>query len=230
MEEIYKKLYKMQKVYLKGELAQFGEVWNMKVSSLRDVFKLISCQTPGFDAYLVDCYNNNMSIEIVKGKELLDPCVESLFEPVKDQDLIITLVPQGSDDVGQIFLAAAIFYTAGQFLPKDFLLEVGKQKFTLNLAAQATFMAFSLAVQGISAMMQDGPEQDLPEQFEEEQKAKLFNGPANVAKQGVPVPLLYGELVVGGTAIHSNLNIKDSVLQQKKFPNRMTTINLGGGN
>ena len=52
-------------------------------------------------------------------------------------------------------------------------------------------------------MMMDGPETDLTDQFEEESKAKLFNGPANVAKQGVPIPLLYGELVVGGAAKNS---------------------------
>jgi hypothetical protein len=29
----------------------------------------------------------------------------------------------------------------------------------------------------------------------------MFNGPVNVSKNGTPVPLLYGELVVGGAAI-----------------------------
>ena len=105
----------MLKVYLKGELAQFGEVWNMNVSSLSDVFKLISCQTPGFKNYIVESIEKGIAIEIVKGKSLLPAQPESLIDPIKDEDLIITAVPQGAEDAFDFFLAAAVIFVLGPY-------------------------------------------------------------------------------------------------------------------
>ena len=50
-------------------------------------------------------------------------------------------------------------------------------------------------------MLAPGPEVDNPERNE----AYLFNGPVNQAKEGIGIPIAYGELIVGGTAINVSL-------------------------
>ena len=39
----------------------------------------------------------------------------------------------------------------------------------------------------------------------EENKGYLFNGPVNTTQQGLPVPIAYGELVVGGAVISASI-------------------------
>ena len=43
----------------------------------------------------------------------------------------------------------------------------------------------------------------------EEVADELFNGPSNVSKNGVAIPVLYGELIVGGAAIAAEFFLVD---------------------
>ena len=43
----------MQKVKLVGEISKFGSSWETDCRNIRDIFKLIECQTPGFRKHLI---------------------------------------------------------------------------------------------------------------------------------------------------------------------------------
>ena len=59
----------MQTVYLNGGIAQFGPQWEASCANIRDIFKLIECQTPGFREYLLEAAENNVGFEIQRGSE-----------------------------------------------------------------------------------------------------------------------------------------------------------------
>ena len=61
----------------------------------------------------------------------------------------------------------------------------------------AAGVAVSLLSSGVSQMLAPGPETDDMAAND----AFLFNGPTNRAAQGLPVPVAYGELIVGGAPI-----------------------------
>lgn len=61
--------------------------------------------------------------------------------------------------------------------------------------------ALQLAATGLSQMMAPGPETD-----GSENESYLFNGPVNTVQQGVPVPVAYGELIVGGATISTSFS------------------------
>ena len=44
----------MQKVKLVGEISKFGSTWETECANIRDIFKLIECQTPGFRQHLLE--------------------------------------------------------------------------------------------------------------------------------------------------------------------------------
>ena len=45
----------MHTVTLLGDIGdKFGETWTMNVEYVKDIFKLIECQRPGFKQYLID--------------------------------------------------------------------------------------------------------------------------------------------------------------------------------
>ena len=86
---------------------------------------------------------------------------------------------------------------------------------------------FSLALNGAAQLLAPGPETEITVNNEEEEKAKLFNGPENVARQGIPIPLLYGELAVGGVTIQSSLNIPENIIKRSLVNIMEESLQLG---
>ena len=215
----------MQTVYLKGNLAQFGEVWEVNCSKLIDIFRLIKCQTPGFEQYLINIVENKRGISIVKGENVIDSVEDILMPDLKNEDIIITEVPAGSDDALDFIAAAVITVIALNALPEAFIDKLLFGSETLTVGKVLGTMALNFALTGISMMLSPGPETDIPDQLEEEAKGKLFDGPANVTKQDIPIPLLYGELLVGGATIYSSVITQDdgvAVTYQNKFSEILT--------
>lgn len=187
----------MQAVYLNGAIAEFGKVWHTQCETIRDIFKLIECQTPGFRQHLIKAADAGVGFEIQRGTEFLeDP--EELLLTVNDEDIFITEVPAGSKGGAGKILAAvaivAIVVGTGGFGAGA----TGFATLTANTAATiATSVAVNLALQGVTELMAPGPETDSAEAND----GYLFNGPVNTVKEGLPVPVAYGELVVGGAPI-----------------------------
>ena len=60
----------MQKVKLIGNISKFGENWETSCTNIRDIFKLIECQTPGFRQHLVEAADAGVGYEIKRGKDI----------------------------------------------------------------------------------------------------------------------------------------------------------------
>ena len=204
----------MQTVVLNGDIAKFGTRWETSCDNIRDIFKLIECQTPGFREHLIEAAMNDVGYEIRRGKDVLES-PEELLLSISNEDIIITEVPDGAKSgLGKILAAIAIvvvigltgmaaaggglsgFFSAigtaatggGSLLGSSFLAQAG------------VFVAVNLAMTGISQLLAPNPSVDGVEQ----NSGYLFGGPVNNVAQGMPVPLLYGQLIVGGmpVAVH----------------------------
>jgi predicted phage tail protein len=195
----------MQTVYLNGGIAQFGEKWTTQCKDIASIFKLIECQTPGFRKYLTDAAEAEVGFEIQRGSEFLDN-PEELLLSLNDEDIIITEVPSGSKSGGAKILAAIavvallvinpglIFSTVTQTgTATGVSASVGGMN-ALGLAAAS--VAVNLAITGITQLLAPGPETE-----PDKKDSYLFSGPSNNGRQGLPVPILYGELIVGGMPI-----------------------------
>lgn len=184
----------MQRVKLVGEIAKFGSSWEADCTNIRDIFRLIACQAPGFRQHLIAAADAGIGYEIKRGKDYLDNEGELLLS-LNSEDVIITEVPAGAKGgVGKIIAAIAIvviMVTQPQFLPA--IVEGGKlTAFGVGLATTAT----NLALAGITELLAPGPESD-----SQTEEGYLFDGPTNNVQQGLPVPVCYGELLVGGAPI-----------------------------
>ena len=198
----------MQTVYLNGGLSQFGEKWTTECKDIASIFKLIECQTPGFRKYLTDAVEADVGFEIQRGSEFLEN-PEELLLSLNEEDIIITEVPSGSKSAGGKILAAiaiaiVTFYTAGALMSA-----AGIATFTgssgaayVTAAKVVTYVGYStainLAITGITQLLAPGPETE-----PDKKDSYLFSGPSNNGRQGLPVPILYGELIVGGMPISS---------------------------
>ena len=117
----------MQRVKLVGEIAKFGSSWEADCTNIRDIFRLIACQAPGFRQHLIAAADAGIGYEIKRGKDYLDNEGELLLS-LNSEDVIITEVPAGAKGgVGKIIAAIAIvviMVTQPQFLPA--IVEGGK--------------------------------------------------------------------------------------------------------
>ena len=174
----------MQKVKLVGEIAKFGSSWETNCATIADIFKLIDCQTPGFRQHLVEGAEAGVGYTIKRGKDYLEEGEEILLS-LNDEDIIITEIPAGAKTGAGKIIAGAILI-ALSFVP-------GLQAFSAKLAMALFTVGANLAVQGIAQLMAPGPETD-----QKQEEGYLFQGPTNNMQQGLPVPVCYGELIVGG--------------------------------
>ena len=212
----------MQRVYLNGSISQYGEVWETDCTNIRDIFKLIDCQTPGFRNHLVEAANAGVGYEIQRAGEFLENAEELLLS-LNNEDIIITEVPAGSKSGGQKILAAVVLIAVAIMLPGTLAtsfqaIAAGGEGLGYAYATVAlTMTAVNLALTGITQLLAPGPESDegTPESY-------LFNGPTNNIAQGLPVPVAYGELIVGGAPISFSYNG-----QPRTGYNNSTKIDLG---
>ena len=82
----------------------------------------------------------------------------------------------------------------------------------------------SMTVNGIVQLLFPQPKMKAPKERPEDTPSYSFNGPVNTMAQGHPVPLLYGELIVGSAVISAGIEAKDEVYVPNNGP-----VNGGGG-
>lgn len=214
-----------------GELCQFGKVWEVSCTSLADAFQLIECQTPGFRKYVIDAQEKGYQVEIVKGKDIIVNPEELLLQnSLQDEDVYVTPVPAGAGDLGKLFAIGFLLMMPAMLAGFQAMGAMGAATAAGGIAggfayygAGAMFSAFgsafmanlgflgllgvNLVLSGLTALLAPGPETDHNPAVDETPGDKIFNGPVNVTKQNVPVPLLYGELIIGGVTISGNYKL-----------------------
>lgn len=219
----------MQKAILEGKIGEkFGREWPINgCNSIGDTLRLIDCQTQqGLTRYLVEASENNVDFAIQRGIDFIGE--DELLLSIGKEDLIITEIPAGQKSgwakalaaialivvtagAGAVMAGTAMLgpggtligaFTAGGGLSGGFAAAMGT-----TLGKMAITFGVNLAIQGVTQMMTKGPETDKADT----NKGYLFNGPVNTTSQGLPVPVAYGELVVGGAVISTSF-------QSTKFP------------
>jgi predicted phage tail protein len=176
-------------IYLQGKMGElFGDVWNLNAATVAECMHGIDCQREGkLKKYLLDCTEKGIKFTVQRGEELLD--YDNLQMDLGEDDLIISPVPAGSANkllkvvVGFALMVLSVFMMMGSpgLLMIAAAVAVGMVGSTLLNSGVAEYMA--------------------PKKPGDKGDAFLFDGPVNTVKQGIPVPLAYGQLLVGGATI-----------------------------
>jgi predicted phage tail protein len=195
-------------VTLLGELAQFGDNWTVEASSIGDIVRLISCQEPEFRPFIIKCLEDGLDISIATGAELVSEPEELLLGNYGAEDVVMSLIPSGAGKgwakvlggvaliaIGFIVAPVAIGAAAGTAVAGATTATV----YTSSAFWSSTFIAMGagLALQGITQLLTKAPKTS-----DQEKGPGIFDGPDSQLKQGTPVPLLYGELLVSGVPFH----------------------------
>ena len=205
------------KIYLQGDMAlRFGESFTFTGDRVQDALRCVYANRPDFKEYLIECHEKGYNFVIDTQDTDIDT-PEEYFLPVLKGDVIISAIPAGSGSgFGKILAAAAIFALIfvpipglGQSLAgaasapgSSFLLRAG--------VYIGTGIATNLAMSGLAEMMAPDPSVD------QEDEGYLFNGSERNIAEGLPIPLLYGELRVPGYPVSFELLQSNRVLEQSQ--------------
>ena len=190
-------------IYLEGELAlKFGAQHDFYGDSVKDALRLLNANNSELKKYLIDAAECDIGFHIEVGGQELDNALECLL-PLREGDIIITPIPAGSKSGGGKILAAIAIVAFMIALPGSmgallngtaFGATAGSTAAAIQSVAALTALsvATNLAITGIQQLMAPDPSVDAKEE------GYLFNGSQQTIVEGMPVPLLYGELRVPG--------------------------------
>jgi len=186
----------MKRIHLLGNLGEkFGPLWRANCSTVSEALRLIECQCPDFKKYLIDTVEEGTNFAVRTGKELLETG-EELYMNITEEDVYITEVPVGSGGWGKIIVGAILIVAAIvlAFIPGTQMLSAAAAQAFYTGAAIFASIGLNLIMAGVNELLMPKPDKG-------KQGGAFFSGPINTIKQGQPVPLLYGELIVGGAPI-----------------------------
>jgi predicted phage tail protein len=168
-----------------GRMGQlFGETHRLNCETVQEAMHALDCMKGGVRRYLLDCTDTDVQFTVQKGEDFMD--YENIGDNLDKDDIIITPVPAGSKSgVGKLILGIVLAVVG-------FMIGAGAEGAKLAIGAGLFSTGMQLALQGIIELTMDDPDEL------KEEKSSLFNGPVNTTKMGVPVPICYGKMEVGG--------------------------------
>jgi len=195
------------KVY--GPLAKFLGQRSFKaaVSSPAEAVRFLLANFPKLEAHMVE-HQYKVSVgrfELEAGEH-----PEQLQYPVTGGEPIrIVPVVQGAGDVGRILAGVALVAFSLLFAPgaalAGGLLTLGPTAVSIGVG-----IGVSLALGGVASMLSPTPQLSAgTDSVNDPRKSYSFSGIQNVSRQGVPVPIIYGETVVGSVTISAGINTEE---------------------
>lgn len=199
-----------RKIKLYGDLAEFVGVKEIEteVHTVADAVKCLIGNYPQAENYMMD-----KSYKVIVNEK--SRSLEELHFPTGQSDIKIVPVISGQGrGFGRIILGAALIgigMASGGITFSSFfnpaVIPYAPGFASAGLMTKATIaIGASLVLGGVSQMLTpipEAPSEEKPNSFQ-------FNSPVNTSVAGLPVPILYGERIVGSVVISAGLNVMDN--------------------
>lgn len=192
---------RLRTIRLYGKLGtQFGRVHRLAVASAAEAVRALRVLLPGFERELVTAKDRGVAYAVFIGRRNIG--ADAFHYPVGDDDIRIAPVLQGSKN-GGVFstilgaVVIAISAVGSYFAPGNPLSAYGYQ------------MGAALILGGVAQMLSPQQKGLSTKDSPDNGASYNFNGPVNTSAQGNPVPVLYGEMIVGSAVISAGIYAED---------------------
>ena len=191
------------KVY--GHLAEHcgQSVFEALVRVPADAIKFLLCNFPELRGLMRDGY---YKVAVGKYDLQLADHPEQLHYPMAADD-VVKIIPvvsgAGGRGIGAALLGAALITTAVFTGGSTLALGIGGFSGGVGISAAVGNIGLALTLGGIATMITPVPQ--LPEAPGEGQGGFAFSGAINTSQEGIPVPVVYGEMIVGSVVLSTRL-------------------------
>jgi predicted phage tail protein len=189
----------LRKIKLYGKLAKFigHRVLEADVATAAEAVRFLLANWPELEAHMSD-QHYRVSI----GTYDID--LEELHHPAGAAPISFVPVVAGAGAVGRIIAGVALialaFASGAGFFGAAFAKNIGLFAFAKGIGA-------SLALGGVAQLLTPTPK--VPQGADKQddpRKSYSFSGIQNTSRQGVPVPIVYGETLVGSVVISAGID------------------------
>jgi len=196
-----------RKIKLYGDLAEFVGVKEIETEAhtVADAVKCLIGNYPRAENYMMD-----KSYKVIVNEK--PRTLEEIHFPTGQSDIKIVPVISGKGrGFGRVILGAALIVGAfmmpavGSNLTLMEGIKLGKLAKVGLLAKSTAYVGGYLVLSGVSQMLTP-----IPGDTTEEPNSFQFNSPVNTNLAGGPVPVLYGERMVGSVVISAGINVMDN--------------------
>jgi predicted phage tail protein len=189
----------MKTIKVYGQLAkELGQrVFRAEVESVAEAVRFLVSNFPHLERHMADQH-----YRVSSGKHILTE--HELHYPVGSTEVIsITPVIAGRGAVGRI-IVGALLIIGSFFIP-------GLALFGIALAPIALGIGASLVLGGVAELLSPVPRADLNPGGEKDPKVDSysFSGIQNSSRSGLPIPVIYGEVVVGSITISAGSTVEE---------------------
>jgi predicted phage tail protein len=206
----------MTNIIVHGILAkEFRSHFKFAIRKPQEIFDAISCICPQFRNRLVELTNQGIHYSLlIDGKKVESEADLRIAKDGQTIDLIPTICGAGSSG-GIIAIIAVGILTAGVGLAA-----AGATAGFLGAISGAAGFIQSVGIgligMGIQAALAPKPNMERPSSDVSAAKQSFnFSSKANVAEQGIPVPVGYGRLRIGSVVIQSSIKSYPQAFRQE---------------
>jgi len=180
---------------------KFGKEHRLDVETVGEAVRALDANRPGFKRHL--SINNVPGYEVMVGEGLIGE--KALNEPTGGETIqIIPIIAGAGKNIGQIILGAVLIAASIYFPPMASSLAV------FESAAWGYMQGIGVAMMlgGMANILAPSPDLSHDQNEKTENKPNYsFNGVVNTVGQGHPIPVFYGELMVGGQIISAGMSV-----------------------
>jgi len=184
----------LRKIRVYGRLAKFlgQRVFEADVASAAEAVRFLVVNFPQLEKHMADQH-----YRVSVGS--YDLTLDELHDPAGQQEIKLVPVLAGAGgNVGRI-IAGAVLVAVGLFVPG-----IGALGVQLLVGVGA-----SLVLGGVAQLLTPTPrinQPGTPEDNNDPRKSYSFSGIQNTSRQGTPVPIVYGETLVGSVVISAGID------------------------
>jgi predicted phage tail protein len=204
----------LRKIKLYGRLAKFvgQRVFEADVASAAEAVRFLLVNFPQLEKHMADQY-----YRISVGK--YDLTADELHDPAGQQEIKIVPVLAGAGgragSIGSIILGVALValsfvsFGAGAWAGVGGWTAAGSTTAVAGSASVAVFgIGVSLILGGVAQLLTPVPKVNAigADSQNDPRKSYSFSGIQQTSRQGVPVPIVYGETIVGSVVISAGID------------------------
>jgi len=201
----------LREIQLYGALGKkYGRRHRLAVHTPAEALRALEANFPGFSGEVLALGEKGYGYRVLYGRKgecgIEKP--EELNGPISGA---IKIIPQlygaKKAGVGQIF-AAVVLIAASVMMPALAISACSQMGYAVATGLQSSLMmaGVSMAVSGVIQLLSPMPKISGPEE-NKRNPSYLFDGPINTMAQGHPVPVGYGEMVIGSSVVSAGIEV-----------------------
>lgn len=200
---------RLRTIRLYGKLGvKFGRIHHLAVNSAREAVRALGVLHKGFNEYLANSKDAGVVFAVFYGKRNIGE--SELNDPPSNNDIRIAPIVQGSKNGGglQTVIGVALFVAAVYFSGGSAAGSAGLFAGSAGWGLVGS-VGISLALGGVAQMVAGTAQGIDSSEAADNQPSYNFSGIKNTVTQGNPVPLCYGEMVVGSACVSLGVVAED---------------------